>query len=387
MSTTTEIPPTEQPKPDHHDEFTGAFGFFRKHQKLILYTAGIFALITFSITGAMTSWVRGLTSGPSGPQPTIAVAGNNAIELDVEDLRLGGQLAQHRLALPPTVLPQFLVGSETSDLATRFAILRRVSLALGLDVSMTEVDSAIGWMVKANNSRSKTDDSATQVALRMGFGSLAEFRGLVKEAMRIGNLVMLDSLGVEYGRLGSIVFLERGPLSEAAETAVRLTGTAPVPNHFASFAQGAEFRCAVERVRRDVIQLVRHRRRISVQVPGQFVHQRFSSRSAFTVRARTDSTPSAAVTRNTMYSQLKALPALRVPSAMSEPTISAALRYAFMGLASLRCPTSSNTFRDVTDGSFGTDGGVRTGTDRAARGCSGLINAVALRGDARGFRT
>ncbi|MFO1090867.1 MAG: hypothetical protein U1E46_14945 [Hyphomicrobiales bacterium] len=52
----------------------------------------------------------------------------------------------------------------------------------------------------------------------------------------------LDSLGVEYGRLGSIVFLERGPLSEAAETAVRLTGTAPVPNHFASFAQGAEFR-------------------------------------------------------------------------------------------------------------------------------------------------
>jgi hypothetical protein len=67
----------------------------------------------------------------------------------------------------------------------------------------------------------------------------------------------LDSLGVEYGRLGSLVFLERGPLSEAAEAAVRLTGTAAVPAHFPPFASSTEFR---QLTRARIAQMIRNSR-------------------------------------------------------------------------------------------------------------------------------
>lgn len=106
MSTTSEQLPVEPPQAaDHHDEFTGAFGFFRKYQKLILYTAGMFALITFSITGAMTEWLRGMTNAAAGPMPTIQVDGK-AVELQVEDNEIGGQLSRRFGTLPPGVLPE-----------------------------------------------------------------------------------------------------------------------------------------------------------------------------------------------------------------------------------------------------------------------------------------
>ncbi len=196
MSTTTEKPPIEPAKPEHHDEFAGAFGFFRKYQKLILYTAGIFALITFSISSSMTSWMRGLTGGPSGPQPTIQVMGAT-VHLEVEDQTIGSQLARHLRALPPSVLPAFMVGSDTNDLPTRFAILRRAAIAAGVDVSMAEVDAAIDWMVRAINNQNKTSDTPTQAALQRGLNSLAEYRAVVKEGLRIGNYVMLHSIGVD----------------------------------------------------------------------------------------------------------------------------------------------------------------------------------------------
>src|SRR5262245_5001118 len=171
MSTTTAKPPIEPPKPEHHDEFTGAFGFFRKYQKLILYTAGIFALITFSITGAMTSWVRNLTGGPSGPQPTIEVGGKR-VEVTLEDMQMGGLVSRHLVALPPDVLPPSITSLEATDMVTRLAILRRAALATGLDVSMTEVDAAIDWQVRLFNSQYKTTDTPTRVALQRGLNSL-----------------------------------------------------------------------------------------------------------------------------------------------------------------------------------------------------------------------
>jgi hypothetical protein len=67
----------------------------------------------------------------------------------------------------------------------------------------------------------------------------------------------LDSLGVEYGRLGSLVFLEGGPLADAAESAVRLTGTAALPAHFPPFAASVEFR-ALTRAR--IARMIRNSR-------------------------------------------------------------------------------------------------------------------------------
>ncbi|HEB53538.1 MAG TPA: hypothetical protein ENI87_09830, partial [bacterium] len=62
MSTNPEQPQAK-PDPDHEfDELSGVYGFFRRHQKLLLYTAGLFTLLTFSITaslrGVVSSWFQ-----------------------------------------------------------------------------------------------------------------------------------------------------------------------------------------------------------------------------------------------------------------------------------------------------------------------------------------
>lgn len=73
----------------------------------------------------------------------------------------------------------------------------------------------------------------------------------------------LDSLGVEYGRLGSIAFLEPGPLLDVVREAVRLTGTAPVPNHFPPYAPGEVF-SALSRSR--VAQMIRNGRVVAARL-------------------------------------------------------------------------------------------------------------------------
>ncbi|MGE3173150.1 MAG: hypothetical protein AB7O97_11045 [Planctomycetota bacterium] len=212
MSTSTQNPPVEPPKPEqpeHHDEFVGAFGFFRKYQKLILYTAGIFALITFSITGAMTQWLRGVTDGPTGPQPTIQVRGQT-VSLELEDQQVAAALARNVRSLPPNTLPDPLLMGGTSDLVTRLAILRRAAIAVGLGTSNDEADAAIDWFVRFLNNANKGTDTATQIALQRGMNSLAEYRTLVKEALRIGNYVTLLSLGVDTSDAAAMALLLEG---------------------------------------------------------------------------------------------------------------------------------------------------------------------------------
>ena len=58
MATNPVQPPVPaNPPPDHYDELSGVYGFFRRHQKKLLYTAGLFTLLTFSITGSMTALI------------------------------------------------------------------------------------------------------------------------------------------------------------------------------------------------------------------------------------------------------------------------------------------------------------------------------------------
>ncbi len=196
MSTTSEPLPEDPKLQEHHDEFSGAFGFFRKYQKLILYTAGLFALVTFSISGAMTQWFADVTVGPTGPMPSIEVDGKR-VELTIEDNEIGGRLSRQMGTLPPGVLPEFVVGKDANDLASRFAVLRRAAIASGIDVSMTEVDASIDWLVRASNERSQASDNATQMALQRGFSSLAAYRHFVLEGMRIGNYVTLLTMGID----------------------------------------------------------------------------------------------------------------------------------------------------------------------------------------------
>ena len=197
MSTHTEQPPVQQPSEPEvpHDDHTGAFGFFRKYQKLILYTAGIFALITFSITGAMTDFFGQLTQRDDSVPDKITVE-DTQVEITPEDVRVAGLLERYMGSLPQ-VVPFTVRGRDGSNMTTRLAILRRASIVEGLDVSMDEVDRAIDYHVRTFNSRFEANDTASQLALRNRFTSLAQYRELTKEAMRIGNYMLLQSVGVD----------------------------------------------------------------------------------------------------------------------------------------------------------------------------------------------
>jgi hypothetical protein len=76
-------PMESEVQPKHEsDKFT--FDFFRRYQKAILYTAGIFALVTFSITGAMTQAV-GTWFSPSVAMPTMKLADGTELHVTAED--------------------------------------------------------------------------------------------------------------------------------------------------------------------------------------------------------------------------------------------------------------------------------------------------------------
>jgi hypothetical protein len=195
MSTRTAVP-QKSPAPAGPqrgpEDFKGVFGFFRKYQKPILYTAGLFALITFSITGAMMGLVDRLF-GSHGPLPTIEVGGRTE-SMTAEDYEVALLLSRGRYA-PAVVLPQLDVGEgNESDRQDMLAILRRAAIAEGMGVSDDEVDAAIEFARFAPVPFGGTAVTATQLAHQAGLGSLAEYRFVVKEAMRIGNYVRLHGL-------------------------------------------------------------------------------------------------------------------------------------------------------------------------------------------------
>ncbi|MEY4672425.1 MAG: hypothetical protein RL148_209 [Planctomycetota bacterium] len=190
------VHPTENPsaaeatKPVEQEEFTGAFGFFRKYQKPILYTAGMFALVTFSVTGAMMSSFDRMFRGDV-PRASIVV-NNTRVKLEDEDFYYGIQLAQGRYA-PTVVLPVLGdAGGADSELQDTYAILRRAALTEGLDVSDKEVDDAIKFA--RESVKAATDQ---ELAARVGSSSLAAYRSVVREAMRIGNYVRLQALAAD----------------------------------------------------------------------------------------------------------------------------------------------------------------------------------------------
>lgn len=184
-------PATPPPPADHkYDELSGVYGFFRRHQKKLLYTAGLFTLLTFSITGPMMN-LAGEVFGTARPMPTILVNGER-VSLQVEDDAYGDELARKvQFALPPGVLPMLDPG-EGGQLGSVYAVLRRVAIAEGIEASMVEVDRAIDAFREQRGAA-----SAAKMASDMGFGSLAQYRALVAEAMRIGVLVRLQTLALD----------------------------------------------------------------------------------------------------------------------------------------------------------------------------------------------
>ncbi len=184
------VHPAAPPPADHkYDELSGVYGFFRRHQKKVLYTAGMFTLLTFSISGPMMSWAGDWFGAPR-QMPTILVNGER-VKLEVEDDLYGNELARRLVALPRGVLPPLDPG-EGAQLGSVYAILRRAAIAEGIEVSMAEVDRAIEAFREARGA-----PSAAKMASDMSFGSLAQYRELVKEAMRVGVYIRLQTLALD----------------------------------------------------------------------------------------------------------------------------------------------------------------------------------------------
>lgn len=170
---------------------SGVYAWFRRHQKKLLYTAGLFTLLTFSVTGPMMHAFDSLF-GRAQSLPTLSVGGKR-VSMHTEDFQFGEMLARNGFAFG-AVLPQLGTGDGgQTELSDSLAILRRVAVEQGLEVSMVEVDRAIDAM----RAQGDSGMSASQFAAQRGMASLAEYRTLMREAMRIGNLVRLQTLGLD----------------------------------------------------------------------------------------------------------------------------------------------------------------------------------------------
>ena len=189
MSTNSDQPQANEPAPEEtFDELTGVYGFFRKYQKLLLYTAGLFTLLTFSITGSLQSLVGGVFN-KDVERGSIEVSGVRA-QLTGEDYDYGSMIARSFGRLPAGVLLPIQAGDGgDSELAEILAILRRAAILEGFEPSMAEVDKAIEF------SREQFQlESAAKLATRSGFSSTQELRVIVAEAMRIGMYQRLQGL-------------------------------------------------------------------------------------------------------------------------------------------------------------------------------------------------
>ena len=188
-----QVPGAPAPGNAHADTHidSGVYAWFRRHQKKLLYTAGLFTLLTFSVTGPMMQAVESLF-GRAQAMPTLQV-GKDRVAMQTEDFQFGELLARNPMAFG-LVLPQLGTGDGgQTELSDSLAILRRAAVQMGLEVSMVEVDRAIDAMRGQGDNKM----SAAQFAQQRGMASLAQYRELMREAMRIGNLVRLQTLALD----------------------------------------------------------------------------------------------------------------------------------------------------------------------------------------------
>jgi hypothetical protein len=170
-----------------------AFEFFRKHQRAIIYTAGIFTLLTFSITGSVLGFADTLF-GKGYEGPSLQLADGRTVQLQLDDVEIGRRLARGMfgtaVVLPPVDPGE---GSNPDDV---YAALRRLAVDSGIQVSEIEIDRAIEQAIEISGQVGE-ELTPTQLALRAGNDSLEAFRNVVREALRVGLFMRLQALGVD----------------------------------------------------------------------------------------------------------------------------------------------------------------------------------------------
>lgn len=163
--------------------------FFRTYQRPILFTAVLFALVTFSITGDMLSFFGGLFQ-KERPAATIQVDGRE-IKLASEDYAVARKVANFLSRPIAAILPTLKEGGDEKGMIDELAALRRAAVERGIGASFDEVDRAIEKYAALMG-----DVNIRDYARFQGFASPQDLRATVYEAMRIATMLRLESFPI-----------------------------------------------------------------------------------------------------------------------------------------------------------------------------------------------
>ncbi|MGA1605674.1 MAG: hypothetical protein ACO4CT_01710 [Planctomycetota bacterium] len=165
--------------------------FFRKYQRVILYTAGIFALVSFSISAPILGFFDSLFRKQL-PNPTMRI-GDKVVDVTVEDLGIGSQVAMLQRFLPTIVMPNFVPEDEDSNRREIYAAVRRLAIHYGIEISEDEVGRAIQQAVDIVPAA----ESALDLARIARLTSVGELQKLIGESLRMGTFLRLQALAAD----------------------------------------------------------------------------------------------------------------------------------------------------------------------------------------------
>ncbi|MEZ5962730.1 MAG: hypothetical protein R3F56_02675 [Planctomycetota bacterium] len=172
------------------------FEFFRKNQKLILYTAGIFALLTFSISGAMMSYFSGLTDRGGFKGASLRLADGRRAFVTLDDYRV----AQNLVNAPrvPDLIPSVGGPKVTDgDRVEILSALRRLALEYGIEASDTEVSKAVKCVLDVlPRQEGQPALTAADLAARSRLSG-DQYDQLMRESMRISTFLRMFAFAAD----------------------------------------------------------------------------------------------------------------------------------------------------------------------------------------------
>ncbi|MFQ5504667.1 MAG: hypothetical protein ACE5F1_07725 [Planctomycetota bacterium] len=188
--------------------------FFEKYKRPIMLAVALFALLTFSISGAVYAFFGDLATRRRAGQ--ITLEDGREVTLSEEDYQVGRML--YHLHAQPTLAFIFaaLNEKETREIGgLGYAILRRAALESGLDVSDAEVAAAVNYSLREGQTKLRRGPplprpTHLQLAQRLGLGGERTLYELIREALRITTFVRMELLGaVDLGDAALAEYLKK----------------------------------------------------------------------------------------------------------------------------------------------------------------------------------
>ena len=180
--------------------------FFETYKRPIFLVLTIFALVTFSITGVMLSFIGDAARSSKAPE-TIATPGGERVHLLLDDYEAGMRVARlQRLTRGGAVdMPAFIFSKvEVDDAPIAFQILRRMALESGIDVSDEDVSAVLDFACRQKdpppfqqNAPAPPRLTRLQIAGAIEAGSVVSLEETVRDALRISMLVRTEMQGVD----------------------------------------------------------------------------------------------------------------------------------------------------------------------------------------------